>query len=165
MGLCTSCEQSTIKTPQIDIQVPSTEDTLSHNNVQIPSCRNKVNGKLLMENGKHPGKIRSFMKVPTIRQFEGNRDNIKIISAEKILAKTKTLNLHYGLDMSQSVESSQLAHSKLYYSPKKGPKRGKTVYETSYKVNQISSSKSVNKDYNTVQSEPDVFQVEKPNDF
>ena len=160
MGHCTSCEQSTIKTPQIDIQVPSTEDTLSHNNVQIPSCRNKVNGKLLMENGKHPGKIRSFMKVPTIRQFEGNRDNIKIISAEKILAKTKTLNPHYGLDMSQSVEPSQLANSKLYYSPKKGPKRGKTVYETSYKVNQISSSKSVNKDYNTVQSEPDVFQVE-----
>ena len=103
------------------------------------------------------------MKVPTIRKYQSNSKGPKIVSAEKILTKTKTLNPNYGIDMSQSIEPSQLLNSKLYYSPKKGPRRGKTVYESSKLFQENFSSKNVIKkikDEESIQSEPQGFEVE-----
>ena len=103
------------------------------------------------------------MKVPTIRKYQSNSKGPKIVSAEKILTKTKTLNPNYGIDMSQSIEPSQLLNSKLYYSPKKGPRRGKTVYESSKLFQENFSSKNVIKnikDEESIQSDPQGFEVE-----
>ena len=40
MGQCTSCAQQTMKTSQVEVVVPSTEETISNNNKQLVNQRN-----------------------------------------------------------------------------------------------------------------------------
>lgn len=40
MGQCTACAQQTMKIPQVEVVVPSTEETVSNNNKQLVNQRN-----------------------------------------------------------------------------------------------------------------------------
>ena len=150
MGLCFTCEQPT--QPQIEVNVP-TEENNQNSYKLIITQRNRKRVQTNIEVMKN-SRMRLFMKVPTIRP---TANNLLVVSAEKLLAKTKTLNPNFALDMSQSIDIGS-KNSKIYY-PKKAKGEKKSI--TTIIVNKEDiSQKEESKIEETAQADNDTFQQE-----
>ena len=154
MGLCFTCDQPT--QPQIEVNVPTTEENNQNSYKLIITQRNRKRVQTNIEVMKNT-KMRLFMKVPTIRP---TMNNVLVVSAEKLLTKTKTLNPNYALDMSQSIDIGRpMQNNKIYY-PKKATKKGKIKSLTTIIVNNEDlSQKGESKIEETAQADNETFQV------
>lgn len=156
MGQC-ACGKETIHPFYNEVMIPSTDET------PPDTCQKKKKNRLYLQQAKTelvphynhlkvpPPKIRSFMKVPTNR-FGLTKE--KTISAEMLLAHTKTVNSK--LDFYQSQEPNAPGASKIYYSPKKKLARGETAANRRLSISYIQNALQMQSDAQTKEKENEI---------